>query len=112
MKESLFQILHLGGQRLLRSTPRAGIPQDRPVIDHDRESKAGMSLGLRHKQFRSLIDGVVGTVPGNDHTVDSAADHVLHLALNLCRIRGTVPDIDMARMSPPHPEGSVNLGCR
>jgi hypothetical protein len=83
----LLDVLQLADQGLLRRTSGARIPLDRALVDHDRERKARVSLGLCHHQLRRLIDAVVRAVPVNDDAINSAADHVCDLTMNLSRVR-------------------------
>ena len=100
-KVCLLDVLQLADERLLRRTSRARVPLDRTLVDHDRERKARMRLSLGHHQLRRLIDAVVRAVPVDDHAIDSPADHVGDLAVNLGRIRRTVADIHVAGASEP-----------
>jgi hypothetical protein len=84
---SVLNVLQIAHQRLLRRTTRAGIPLNRPLINHDRESKARMALCLRHHQLRCLVDGIPRPIPIDDYSIDAAADHVINLTLNLRRVR-------------------------
>lgn len=105
-------VLQVAHQRLLRRAAGAGIPLDCPLIDHDRESEAGMSFGLRHDLERGLIDGITRTVPIENHAIDSAADHVIDLILDLRRTGRVVADIHMARLPEPENHVGIDFGCR
>jgi hypothetical protein len=91
-KVRLLDILQLADERLLRRTTRTGIPFDRTLVDHDRKGKAGMSFRLRHNQFRGLVDAVVGAVPVDNHAVNSAADHICDLPMDLFGVSRPVAD--------------------
>ena len=71
-----------------------------------------MVFGLRHHQLRSLIFGVVGTVPVDDHAVDAAADHVINLALDLRGIGGVVADVHVRRVAKPQEQVSIDFRRR
>ena len=71
-----------------------------------------MSFGLRHDLERGLIDGIAGAIPIENHTIDSAADHVIDLIFHLSRIGRVVPDIHMARLPEPQNHVGVDLGRR
>jgi hypothetical protein len=66
---------------------------DGALIDHNRESETGMSLGFRHYELRRLVDAVVRTVPIDDDAIDAAADHIGDLAMDLGGIGGVVAHI-------------------
>jgi hypothetical protein len=70
-----------------------------------------MLFRLRHDELRGLIDGVVGSVPVDDDSIDSPADHVINLGVNLRRIGGAVADIHVIRLSEPQKQVGVDLGC-
>ncbi len=97
----LLQILQVANQRLLRIAPRAGIPLDRSLIDHDGKRKSGMILRFSHHQLRSLIDGIPRSIPVDDYAINPAADHVLDLPVNLRRIGRTVAHIHVVRLPKP-----------
>ena len=111
-KVGLLDILQLADQRLLRRTPRARIPLDRALVDHDCEGEAGMRLRFRHDELGGLVDAVVRAVPVDHDAVDSPADHVRDLTMNLGRVRGTIADAHVVRSAKPQQQVSVNLGCR
>ncbi len=100
-KVGLFHILQLVDKRLLRRTTGTGIPFDRTLVDHDCECKARMSFGLSHHQFRGLVDTIVRAIPVDNHSVNSAADHICDLPMDLFCVRGTVADIHVVRTSEP-----------
>ena len=108
----LLDILQLADQSLLRRTSGAGIPLDRALVDHNGEGEAGMSLGFRHHEFCGLIDAVVRAIPIDDHAIDSAADHIGNLPVNLRRIGGAVAHIHVVRPSEPKQQVSVDLRAR
>lgn len=108
-KIRLLNVLQLADESLLRRTTRTGIPLDRPLIDHDREGEAGMRLSFCHHQLRGLINAVVGAVPIDDDAVNSPADHVGDLPMDLLRIRGVVADIHVVRASEPQQQVCVHL---
>jgi len=105
----LLYILQLRDQCLLRRTPRAGIPFDCALVHHDCERKTGVSFRLCHDQFGCLVDAVVRSVPVNDHTIDSAADHVGNLAMHLFPVGRTVTDIHVVRPSEPQQQVGIYL---
>jgi hypothetical protein len=69
-----------------------------------------MGLGFGHDRQRSLINRVVGTVPVNDYAIDSPADHVVDLALDLPGVRGIVANIHMLGASEPKKQMGIHLG--
>lgn len=99
-------------QCLLRRATRAGIPLDCALVDHDRESEAGMGFRFRHDEFCGLVDVVVWTIPIDDDAVDSTADHVRDLIVNLLRVCRTVADIHVVRPSEPQEQMSIDLRVR
>lgn len=105
----LLDILQLADQSLLRRTSRAGIPLDRALVDHNGEGEAGMSFGFRHHEFCGLIDAGVRTIPIDDHAIDSAADHIRNLPVDLRRVGGVVAHVHMVRPSEPKQQVSVDL---
>ena len=109
-KVGLLDILQLTDQRLLRRAAGTGVPLDCALVDHDGESEAGMSFGLGHYEFCGLIDAVVRTVPIDDDAIDSAANHVRDLIVNLRRVRGAVADVHVVRFPEPQEQVSVDLG--
>jgi hypothetical protein len=106
-----FDVLHLTNQGLLRRATGARIPLDSALIDHQGECKARVSLSFGHDRLRSLINRVVGTVPVNDYAIDSPADHVVDLALDLPGVGGVVANIHMLGASEPQKHMGINLGC-
>src|SRR5262249_3648326 len=63
-------------------------------VFHDREFESGMSLRLFLQQDRSGTgDTCVGTEPIDDGTLNPAADHVLHLPVNLRRDVSTITHV-------------------
>ena len=111
-KVGLFDVLQIADQGLLRRTSRTGVPLDRSLIDHDRECESGMALRLRHHQLCRLIDGIVLSVPIDDHSIDSTAHHVVNLTLHLRRIRGAVAYIHVVRSPEPQQQMGINLRRR
>ena len=89
----MLDVLQFAHQGLLRRTTRARVPLDRSLIDHDRESKTWMVLRLGHNQLRRLVDGIVRTIPIDDHSIDAPADHIINLTLDLRHVRGTIADV-------------------
>ena len=71
-----------------------------------------MALSFRHNEFRGRVFVVIRTVPVDDHAVDSAADHVRDLIVNLAGVGGTVPDVHVVRSSEPHHQVGINFGGR
>lgn len=102
-------ILQLVDQSLLRRTTRTGIPLDRSLIDHDCERETGMSFGFSHDQLRCPVDAIVRTVPIDDHTVNTPADHVCDLAVDLLWIGRTVAYLHVVRTSEPQHQVRVDL---
>ena len=100
-KVGLLHVLQLADQGLLRRTTGTGIPFDRTLVDHDCECKARMSFGFSHHKFRGLVDAIVRPVPVDNHSVNSAADHVCDLPVDLFCVCGTVTDIHVVRTSEP-----------
>ena len=111
-KVSLFDVLQIADQGLLRRASRTGIPLDRTLIDHDRECKSGMALRLRHHQLCRLIDGIVLSVPIDNHSIDSAAHHVVNLTFHLRRVRGAVTYVHVVRSSEPQEQMGINFRRR
>ena len=72
-----------------------------------------MLFDFRHHRQRSLIgEGVPKSVPVDDHALNTAADHVRNLTVNLCRILGVVTDTHMAWIAKPGHQMRVHLGAR
>lgn len=69
-----------------------------------------MSLGFGHYQLRRLVDAVVWPIPIDDHSINTSADHVCDLAVNLSRVRRVIADVHMIRPAEPQQQVSVNLG--
>jgi len=111
-KISLLQVLQLRDQSFLRRTSRARVPLDRSLIDHDRKREAGMAFRRRHHQLCGLINRIARPIPIDDHSINPAADHVVDLALDLGRVRGTVSHVHMVRFAEPKHQVRVNLGGR
>lgn len=108
----MLHVLQLGDQSLLRRTTRAGIPFNRPLIDHDRKCKSRMSFCLCHHEFGCLIDAIVRAVPIDNYAINAAADHVGDLAMDLVRIRRTIAHIHVVRAAEPQQQMGINLGSR
>jgi hypothetical protein len=102
-------VLQLADQGLLRRASGTGVPFDGTLIDHDCESEPWMVFGLGHDQFCGRINRIVGAVPVDDDTIDTAADHVSNLAFHLCRVGGTVADIHVVRSAKPQKHVRVNF---
>jgi hypothetical protein len=65
----------------------AGGVLERALVLHDRELEAGARLCLvAHRDRRVIFQRLVRAVPVDDHAVDAAGDHVVHLALDLSGI--------------------------
>lgn len=111
-KVGLLDVLQLLDQSRLRRAARTGVPLDRPLIDHDRETEAGMFFRFSHHQLRGQVSIVIGAVPIDYDAIDAAADHIDDLAVHLCGIGGTVPDVHVVRASEPEHQMRVHLGCR
>jgi len=69
-----------------------------------------MILGLRHDQLGCFVLRIVRAVPVKNYTVDSAADHVVNLILDLLWVAGTVADIHVIRIAEPKHHVGINLG--
>ena len=111
-KVSLFHVLQLACESLLRRTTRTGIPLDRTLIDHDRECEAWMSFGFRHHQLCRLVDAVVRAVPVDDHAINPTADHVRDLPMDLLCIGRVVAHTHMVRTAEPQQQMGIDLGRR
>jgi len=70
-----------------------------------------VSLGFGHDRLCRLVDAVVRTVPVDDDAVDSPADHILNLPVDLRGICGAIANVHMVRSSEPHQQMCINL-CR
>jgi len=68
-----------------------------------------MFFRFGHDQLCGLINAGVWAIPVDDDTVDTAADHVCNLTVNLGGVGGTVADIHVVRLSEPQHEMSVDL---
>lgn len=97
----LLHVLQLADENLLRRTTGTGIPFNRTLVDHDRKGKARVSFRLCHHQFRGLVDAVVRSVPVDNHPVNSAADHIFDLPMDLLCVGRVVADIHVIRASEP-----------
>src|SRR5437879_1367775 len=111
-KVGVLSVFPLGDKGLLARTTGNGISIDRTLVDHDCECKARMSFGLSHHQFRGLVDAIVRAVPVDNHSINSPADHVCDLPVDLFCVRGIVTDIHVVRTSEPEQEMGVHLGSR
>jgi len=100
-KVGLFDVLQIIHERLLWRAARTGKPLDRALVDHDRKGEAGMALGLGHDEFCSIIDAVVRAVPIENDAIDSTADHVGDLIVDLRWVGGTVTHVHVVRASEP-----------
>lgn len=69
-----------------------------------------MLLHFSHHELGGLVNGVARPVPVNNHAIDTAADHVYDLFVNLGRVRRTVAHVHMVRSAEPEQEMSVDLG--
>lgn len=65
------------------------------MIHHDRECEARMRFRLSHDEFCCLIRRAVFSIPVDNDAVDSAADHVFDLVVDLRGIRRLVAHIHM-----------------
>ena len=108
----MLDVLQLADQSLLRGTAGAGIPLNRPLIDHDGEGESWMRFCLCHHQFRALVDAVIRSIPVDDHAFNPPADHVADLAMDLCRVRRTVTHVHVVRSPKPQQQMGIHLGCR
>ncbi len=111
-KVGLFHVLQVGHKRLLRRTPGARIPLDRSLIDHDRECEPRMAFCRRHYQLCGLIDGISRPVPVDNHAVNSAAHHIVNLALHLRRIGLAIADVHVVRLPEPQNHVRINFSRR
>jgi hypothetical protein len=71
-----------------------------------------MRLGLRHNLECRLIHGIAWPIPVENHSVDTAADHVVDLGRNFCRIGGVVSDVHVVRLAEPENHVRINLRGR
>ena len=71
-----------------------------------------MLFGLRHHQLCGVIDGVSRAIPVDDHAVDTAADHVRNLAMDLIGVGGTIANIHVVQSSEPQQQMRINLRLR
>jgi len=108
----LLHVLQLADESLLRRTTGTGIPFDRTLVDHDRKGKARMSFRLCHNQLCGLINTVVGPIPVDNHAVNSPADHIRDLAMDLICVTRVVADVHVIRASEPQQEMGIDLGGR
>ena len=70
-----------------------------------------MGLSLSHDELCSLINAVVGAIPIENDAIDSTADHVRNLIVDLRWVGGTVTHIHMVRASEPEHHVGVDLGA-
>ena len=108
-KIRLLNVLQLANERLFWRTTRTGIPFDGSLVDHDRKRKSRMGFRFHHHQFRGLVNAVVRTVPVDNHSVDTAADHIGDLPMDLFRVGGAVSDIHVVRSAKPQQQMGVNF---
>jgi hypothetical protein len=106
----LLDVLQLINQRILWRAPWAGVPLNCALVDHDGEGETGMFFGFGHDQFGGVINAVVGTVPIDDDSIDSPADHVFDLALHLSGIVRVVAHIHVVGATEPQHQVSVDFG--
>jgi hypothetical protein len=97
----LLDVLQIIDQCLLRRAARTGKPLNRALVDHDREGEAGMAVSLGHDKFCSIIDAIVRAVPIENDALDSTADHVGDLIVDLRRVGGIVAHVHVVRASEP-----------
>lgn len=69
-----------------------------------------MALRCRHNQLRGLVDGIARPIPVDNHAIDAAAHHVINLTLDLRRVRLTVTNVHVVRLTEPKNHVSINLG--
>jgi hypothetical protein len=111
--KGLFYVLHLFDQRLLRRTALTRTQLDGALVHHDGKSEAGMLFDFRHHRQRSLIgESVPKSVPVDNHALNTAADHVRNLTVDLRRILGVVTNAHMAWIAKPGHQMRVHLGTR
>lgn len=70
-----------------------------------------MALSLCHDEFCSVIDAVVRPVPIENDAIDSTADHIRDLLVDLACIGGTVTHIHVVRTPKPQHHVGVDLGA-
>jgi len=104
-----FDILQIVDQCLLWRAAAAGIPLNRSLINHDRESETGMRFSLRHDLQSSLIQKIPRPIPVEDHAIDAAADHVINLSFDLVWIGGVIANVHVARFTEPENHVGVDL---
>ena len=108
-KIRFFDVLQLTDQGLLRRTFGTRVPFEGALIDHDGKSEARMAFSFCHDRLRRLVDGIVWSVPVDDHSINAAADHVVNLALDLRGISGVITDIHVAGLPKPEHQMRVDL---
>jgi hypothetical protein len=79
------------------------------LVDHDGEGETRVQLSFCHDKFRGLIDVVVRAIPIDDNAIDSAADHVRDLIVDLACVGGTVAYVYVIRSSEPQKQVRINL---
>lgn len=111
--KGLFYILHLFDERLLRSTALTRTQHYGAFVHHDGKSEARMLFDFRHYRQSSLIaERVPKSVPVDNHALNTAADHVRNLTVNLRRILRVVTNAHMAWITKPGHQMRVHLGAR
>ncbi len=60
-----------------------------------------MALSLCHDEFCGVIDAIVRAIPIKNDALDSTADHVGDLVVDLYGIGGTVAHVHVVRASEP-----------
>lgn len=102
--------MNLRNQCLLRIATAAWTERDRALVHHNCESETRMLFGFRHHQLRGLVRVILIAVPVDNDSINTAADHVRDLRVNLRRIVRAVTDIDVNRVSPPGHKVGDDLG--
>ena len=69
-----------------------------------------MLLGFVHHQLGSLVGIVFVAIPIDNDAIDTAADHVRDLIMDLHRVVRVVADIYVARIAPPWHEVCDHFG--
>jgi len=71
-----------------------------------------MTFGFSHDELRCLVDGIIGSIPIDDHASYASADHVCDLALDLRRIGRAITDIHVVGLTKPEHKVGIDLRCR
>lgn len=98
---SAFDVLKFVNQCLLRGAGLAGVPLNSALIDHDGEGESGMVLRSCHDKLGRSINSIPRPIPVDNHSVNSAAYHIVDLALDLGRIGLAVTDVHVIGLAKP-----------